>query len=190
MVVICAILMVAPFRWGRPPAGGSSNGRRLGGVAVWRRGWGFVDRQGCGWHNVDPTTEKLCKWKGEGQKHQQTLLIMVGVALTQSRMFRHLSLLRRYSTASQALKPDSSMQNSSTQPVFSAGMDETSLMSDTTALIQSGWKLDQARTGLEKTYRFRNYTKTWVRGLSWNLTFIRFLSHILVGLCYVDSDCK
>lgn len=80
-------------------------------------------------------------------------------------MFRYLSLLRRYSTASQA---DSSIQNSSSsmQPEFSAGTDERTLMAETTALIQSGWKLDQARTGLEKTYRFRNYTKTWVREIS------------------------
>ena len=49
------------------------------------------------------------------------------------------------------------------RPKFSPGEDDESrLMAETTALVESKWALDETRQGLEKTFNFPTYAKALV----------------------------
>ncbi|KAL9606854.1 MAG: hypothetical protein Q9167_008153, partial [Letrouitia subvulpina] len=50
-----------------------------------------------------------------------------------------------------------------TQPQIAAGQDADRLSADLTALLATGWALDPDQITLQKTYRFKTYTKVLVK---------------------------
>lgn len=48
------------------------------------------------------------------------------------------------------------------QPKFSEGQDESKVMAELEALVESGWKLDEEQIGVQRTYHFKTYTKVLV----------------------------
>lgn len=50
----------------------------------------------------------------------------------------------------------------SAQPNFAQGEDEGRLMTETAALLESKWALDETHQGLQKTFNFPSYAKALV----------------------------
>jgi len=48
------------------------------------------------------------------------------------------------------------------QPKITEGQDESKLMAEAKALLDSGWALDEEEMGVKKTYYFKTYTKALV----------------------------
>ena len=55
-----------------------------------------------------------------------------------------------------------SIMANTSQPKFSPGADQSQLMAETTALLESKWTLDETAQGLEKTFNFPTYAKALV----------------------------
>ncbi len=49
------------------------------------------------------------------------------------------------------------------QPRIADGEDADKLVKDLSALIESGWQLDENESGVRKTYHMKTYTKVLVR---------------------------
>ena len=47
---------------------------------------------------------------------------------------------------------------------LSEGQDESKVTAEVTALVESGWNLDEEQIGVRKTYHFKTYTKVMVSG--------------------------
>ncbi|KAF2965862.1 hypothetical protein GQX73_g7698 [Xylaria multiplex] len=72
---------------------------------------------------------------------------------------------------------------------FSAGADETSLTAALHQLLNSAgkggrWNLIPNGQGLERSFRFKNFAKTWV----YNITYIRWTTHNPEGLSAKDVE--
>lgn len=48
------------------------------------------------------------------------------------------------------------------QPKITEGQDESKVMAEAKALLDSGWTLDEEEMGVKKTYYFKTYTKALV----------------------------
>ena len=47
---------------------------------------------------------------------------------------------------------------------LSEGQEESKVTAEVTALVESGWGLDEEQLGVRKTYHFKTYTKIMVSG--------------------------
>lgn len=54
---------------------------------------------------------------------------------------------------------------STMQPKISDGQDESKLMTQLKAVLETGWKLDDEEMGVKKKYYFKTYTKALVQGI-------------------------
>jgi hypothetical protein len=84
------------------------------------------------------------------------------------------------------------MAGNSSKVKFSTGADETSLTAALQELLASGekggrWALIPSGQGLERSFKFRNFTKTWVS--LWELGFLSvFFSKFFFYLCIHHSS--
>ena len=58
------------------------------------------------------------------------------------------------------------LTNQAMQPRIADGEDADKLVKDLSALIESGWQLDEDESGVRKIYHLKTYTKVLVR--FWN----------------------
>lgn len=49
------------------------------------------------------------------------------------------------------------------QPIIAEGEDRDMLTTSLSALLESGWQLDENNVGVRKTYHLKTYTKVMVR---------------------------
>lgn len=56
-----------------------------------------------------------------------------------------------------------SFKNLAMQPIIADGEDRDKLTTSLSALLESGWQLDEANVGVRKTYHLKTYTKVLVR---------------------------
>ncbi|KAJ0354787.1 hypothetical protein COL154_002189 [Colletotrichum chrysophilum] len=75
------------------------------------------------------------------------------------------------------------MANAQPQAHFSEGSDEASLSSTLDTLLSKGrWALVNEGEAVERSFKFKNFAKTWV----YNTTFIRWTTHSPEGLSVKD----